>query len=95
MTPLDKITHIVPEQGGDGLEAHAAVDGLGGEGVAQLVFGACPMPALDATEDSAVASRDAVMRRPRSTNSSWERTASPRWVSHWSSSALSCGCSGT
>ena len=25
------------EQGGDGLEAHAAVDGLGGEGVSELV----------------------------------------------------------
>ena len=27
----------VPEQGGDGFESHAAVDGLGGQGVAQLV----------------------------------------------------------
>ena len=27
----------VPEQGGDRFEAHAPVDGLGGEGVAQLV----------------------------------------------------------
>ncbi|HVA75733.1 MAG TPA: hypothetical protein VNF71_14330, partial [Acidimicrobiales bacterium] len=27
----------MPEQGGDGFEAHASVDGLGGQGVAQLV----------------------------------------------------------
>ena len=27
----------VPEQRGDGFEAHAPVDGLGGQGVAQLV----------------------------------------------------------
>ena len=34
---LDKITHIMAEHGGDGLQAHAPVDGLGGQGVAQLV----------------------------------------------------------
>jgi len=28
---------VMAEQGGDGFEAHAAVDGLGGQGVAQLV----------------------------------------------------------
>ena len=37
----------VPEEGGDGFEAHAAVDGLGGEGVAELVgVHGVPMPAF-------------------------------------------------
>jgi hypothetical protein len=45
----------VTEQGGDGFEAHAAVDGLGGEGVAELV-GVHVVDAggpADATDDAA------------------------------------------
>jgi len=37
MFPLDSFTRIMTEQRGDGFEAHAAVDGLGGERVPQAV----------------------------------------------------------
>ena len=36
---------LVPEQRGDRLEAHAAVDGLGRQGVPELVGWTCPIPA--------------------------------------------------
>jgi hypothetical protein len=38
----------------DGLQAHAPVDGLGGEGVAELVGGDVPIPALAASLPSAL-----------------------------------------
>lgn len=39
MNSLDSFTRIMAEEGGDGVEAHAPVDGLGGERVAELVSG--------------------------------------------------------
>jgi hypothetical protein len=43
----------VTEQGGDGFEGHASVDGLGGEGVAELVgVGGHAGAAGDATNDA-------------------------------------------
>jgi hypothetical protein len=51
--PLDTITRIMTEQSGDGLEGHASVDGLGGEGVAELVgVGGHAGAAGDATNDA-------------------------------------------
>jgi hypothetical protein len=44
----------MPEQGGDGLQPHAPVDGLGGEGVAELVgMDAQAAAAPDAADDAA------------------------------------------
>jgi hypothetical protein len=39
---------LVAEEGGDRLEAHAAVDAVGGQGVPRLVGWTCPMPAAAA-----------------------------------------------
>jgi hypothetical protein len=52
--PLDSITRIMAEQRGDGLEAHAAVDGLGCEGVPQAVrvHVIDPGVAADAVDDA-------------------------------------------
>ena len=83
------------EQGGDGVEAHAAVDGLGGQGVAQLVGGDVADPCVGAEPaqcrgdpqrgDGPVAfEQEPVGAQPVGR---W-------WVIQSSSSSLSCGCSG-
>ena len=39
---LDRITHIMAEQRGNSVEAHAPIDGLGRQGVTKLVGGDVP-----------------------------------------------------
>jgi hypothetical protein len=36
-SPLTPVNHIMPEQRGDGIQAHATVDGLGRQRVTELV----------------------------------------------------------
>jgi len=86
---------LVAEKGSDRVDAHAAVDRLGCQCVAELVGGDVADPGFVDSRLSAVATRNALIGRLCSISSLWDRRSAGRWLAIQSSSiSLSCGCSG-
>ena len=69
------------EQSGDRVDAHAPVDGLGGEGVAELVGGDVPDAGLWDRRLNAVDTRSELTGRLCSSSSRWDRSPVGRWWS--------------
>ena len=77
------------QQGCDRFEGHAAVDGLGGKGMPELVGRYVPYPAVVAALVTARSTREALMRRPRSVNKNSDRKQLERPEGHSSRRVLS------